>query len=748
MNVFDKRPLSLILCILLGSFAFFTFGSTLVKGTVIVAGVLTLLFALFLAKEKRKKVIVILCSIAIFLSSFLSFLYFDLYFKAHKRFEGEVTVNGVITEYESGANGIEFTVKTDNINDKPFSKYKLKVYLSYGKETNLSVGNKITLSGIIEEFNTGDAVDDFNYNYATGISGKIDDVKSIEVIGSGRPGLLYYLRSYRDTLSRRIIASSDAASGGLMAAFLLGDRGYLSTGIETSFTRLGITHILALSGMHLVLLIGGFEKILAILGVNKKLRKILGILLCAFYVALTGFPASVLRAGIMLILASTLFLISERSDSITSLFISAFVIIVATPYAVYDVSLCLSVLATFGIVPFVERKQNDQITGFRGKIKEILKTVLVSIVLSTFAIGTTLVITTFQFQTISMLGIIATLIFSAITDPFLYLGVLNAIFGSFGPFGFITKIYGNAIIYVANLMSKLDGIYCSTNYLIIEILVVLFTACLIIFFIIKIDKRISAAIVVSSMLLCVFITSFASSRINESKPRIEYDSGTYGDRILLTKGNKTALIDISSGTNKATRETAEFMYEMKIYDIDKYVIMSYYPNMISGIPELIYTFNVDELHLPLPQNKSEEEILLEINSNLKLNKCKTKIIFFPENDDMIKCNDFTIAPFYRSTEEDVLAFTIYYQGKFYSYLSSGMLNDDNKHHAFQLMNGADTIIFGNWGENVYDYDFIYQIESAEQLIFSDKYMTVSDETLEFYASKNLYFTPGRMNLIR
>ena len=115
---------------------------------------------------------------------------------------------------------------------------------------------------------------------------------------------------------------------------------------------------------------------------------------------------------------------------------------------------------------------------------------------------------------------------------------------------------------------------------------------------------------------------------------------------------------------------------------------------------------------------------------------------------MIKCNDFTIAPFYRSTEEDVLAFTIYYQGKFFSYLSSGMLNDDNKYHAFQLMNGADTIIFGNWGENVYDYEFIYQIESAEQLIFSDKYMTVSDETLEFYASKNLYFTPGRMNLIR
>ena len=747
MNVFDKRPLSLILCMLLGSFAFFTFGSTLVKGTVIVAGVLVLLFALFLTKEKRKKIIIILCSVAIFISSFFSFLYFDLYFKAYKRFDGDVTINGVVTNYSSTTNGIDMTVKTKDVNGAPFSRYKIKVYLSYGEATNLSLGSKVTITGTIEQFNPGDAVDDFNYNYAQGISGKIDDAKSIEVTGSGKLPVGYYLKSYRDALSRRIILSSESASGGLMAAFLLGDRGYLSDNVETSFTRLGITHILALSGMHLVLLIGGFEKILAILGIHKKARKILGISLCAFYVIITGFPASVLRAGIMLILSSMLFLISERSDSITSLFISTLLIILITPYAVYDVSLWLSVLATFGIIPFVEKKSYAQPVGFASKLKEAFKTIIISIILSKFAIGTTLVITTFQFETISMLGIVATLIFSAITDPFLYLGVLNVIFGSYGPVGFITKIYGNLIIHIANLMSSIDGVYCSTNYLVIEVLVAVFTICLVVFFIAKIDKRITATVAISVMLASVFLSSFAFARINELKPRIEYDSGTYGDRILLTKGNDTALIDISSGNSKSMRESAEFMYEMKIYDIDKYLIMTYSPDMIAGIPSMLYAFNIDELHMPSPKNQTEEDLLLAINSDLKTNKCTTKIVFFDESDFMIECNDFTISPFYRSTDDMVAAFTINYKDKFYSYLSSGMLLDDFKQYALPLMEGADTVVFGNWGENVYNYEFIYQIKSAEQLIFSDKYITVPDDILEFYASKQLYFTPGRMNLI-
>ena len=120
------------------------------------------------------------------------------------------------------------------------------------------------------------------------------------------------------------------------------------------------------------------------------------------------------------------------------------------------------------------------------------------------------------------------------------------------------------------------------------------------------------------------------------------------------------------------------MYDMKINEIDKYVVMSYYDDMVNGIPSILYNFNVDEIYMPMPRNNAEEEILLNINYDLKINKCNTKIIFFEQTDNIIRCKDFSISPFHRSTDENVVAFTIFYKDKFYIYLSSGMLNDENK----------------------------------------------------------------------
>ena len=376
----------------------------------------------------------------------------------------------------------------------------------------------------------------------------------------------------------------------------------------------------------------------------------------------------------------------------------------------------------------------------------MLYSLIVSVILSVFAICATLIITTQQFRSLSLLGITATLLFSAITDPLLYLGVLTAVFGKFGPFGSITKIYCNILIRMANMLSSVDGIYCTTSFFIVEFITTLLTVCLVVFFIVKLNKRYVGVVVLSAMLLSVFSTAYVASKINESKTRIEYHSGSYGDRILLTKGNHTALLDISHGDDKAARETSNFLSEMKIYDVDKYFVMTYHSDMLSGIPALVYSLNIDMLYIPTPINDEEKEICSNIRGDFSENKCNTEIVLFDKSGKN-SCEDFTVAPLFRSTVYDTLAFTIFYDNKFYSYLSSGMLNDENKIYARQIMDGADTVIFGKWGEKSDSYDFIDKIESAEQLIFSDKNMNIPDEVLTFYASKKLYFTPERINLI-
>ena len=129
MNIFDKRPLSLILCIMLGGFIFFQSFNIAVISVVCAVLISAFLLSFFNPFGKFLKGWFGRSVIVIALISFLlSYLYFDLFFYASKRFEEkEVTAHGVITYMETG--GItEIDIEVSDIDSKPFSEYKIKVF--------------------------------------------------------------------------------------------------------------------------------------------------------------------------------------------------------------------------------------------------------------------------------------------------------------------------------------------------------------------------------------------------------------------------------------------------------------------------------------------------------------------------------------------------------------------------------------------------------------------------------------------
>ena len=78
MNVFDKRPLSLILCITLGGFVLFALLSEAFKIAITVIGICLLAFGMCVNKAvfERKK-LTILCAVALLFASLASYFYFD-----------------------------------------------------------------------------------------------------------------------------------------------------------------------------------------------------------------------------------------------------------------------------------------------------------------------------------------------------------------------------------------------------------------------------------------------------------------------------------------------------------------------------------------------------------------------------------------------------------------------------------------------------------------------------------------------
>ena len=163
------------------------------------------------------------------------------------------------------------------------------------------------------------------------------------------------LSLYREQIRGYLTALLPRGEGELLAAMLTGRTGGLSADRRALYARAGVSHLLAVSGMHLVVLTGLLELFLRAMRVSPRWRLLAQMAAAAGFMALTGFPYSVMRAGVMLLLACTAQLLGREADPLSSLGAAVTVILLANPYAALDVGLQLSYLATLGILGFSGR---------------------------------------------------------------------------------------------------------------------------------------------------------------------------------------------------------------------------------------------------------------------------------------------------------------------------------------------------------------------------------------------------------
>ena len=123
MKIFDKRPISLILCVALSGFVFFTRGIDYLRVAVPTVAITLFLISLFVKnQEKHTLALMRICSLVIILCSVLSYLYFDIYFFASNRFGDRVSIVGEVTEIDFESYNDKIEIKSESVNSKPFSK--------------------------------------------------------------------------------------------------------------------------------------------------------------------------------------------------------------------------------------------------------------------------------------------------------------------------------------------------------------------------------------------------------------------------------------------------------------------------------------------------------------------------------------------------------------------------------------------------------------------------------------------------
>lgn len=203
---------------------------------------------------------------------------------------------------------------------------------------------------------------------------------------------------------RQQLARGFGAASGLPLALLLGERGALQSNVRQAFKSLGITHLLALSGFHLGLVVAAVLLFQRLLGRSSPI--ILIVVLGAF-VGTVGSIVSLTRALIMVVLMVAARLARRPMGGLNSLGGACVLILLWRPYVIYGLSFQLSFVATFAVLHFVARMRPS---GGLSRARRVVEMVRASLGISCAAQLFVAPIILAVFGQISLMSPVATLV--------------------------------------------------------------------------------------------------------------------------------------------------------------------------------------------------------------------------------------------------------------------------------------------------------------------------------------------------
>ena len=173
---------------------------------------------------------------------------------------------------------------------------------------------------------------------------------------AGHP-FLRWAYDARLTLFEAIDAHLPPSQSALLKGLLFGERAFMSDDVEGRFRDAGVMHVLAVSGLHLAILLGLGWFLLRRSGRSVTQTYLLLIPLVFIYLAMVGFRLSLVRASLMLAFVALGWVIAERGwilkhwvDGLQGLSAAALVILIVHPPTLFNVSFQLSFSATAGIL--------------------------------------------------------------------------------------------------------------------------------------------------------------------------------------------------------------------------------------------------------------------------------------------------------------------------------------------------------------------------------------------------------------
>lgn len=248
----------------------------------------------------------------------------------------EVSVYGMVYDKVISSGGVNGYIKICEIDDVKLEK-PIRVVM-YDLSQGIKIGEYVKVKGKLYDIQKADNPGQFDtkkYYNARGIEAYLKNINECQIVDC-EDKIIYKYKNYmfdtRRKISERLIGLLGADVGGIYAGLLVGDKQKLGEDIKALYQVGGISHILAISGLHISLIGMVISKLLRMLGLNVHIACAVSVLLIILYGELAGWSFATIRAIIMLIMRYGGVWFGRKSDVLTGAALSLWIMLIVCPY--------------------------------------------------------------------------------------------------------------------------------------------------------------------------------------------------------------------------------------------------------------------------------------------------------------------------------------------------------------------------------------------------------------------------------
>ena len=468
--------------------------------------------------------------ILLVLSLIYSFIFINFIIVKSEYKDSDKNLYGTVIDYKKSKDKTTMWVKG-----------KEKVLVNYYSDINVSYGDYIYVYGVFKKPKENGNFNLFNYKRYL-LSNKINYVvtaSKITIIKKS-DNIFYTLKN---NLLKRIESAN--RSKGYILAFLYADKSLIEKDIYTKYQKIGVSHLFAVSGMHVSLISIVLLKLLN--KIKERKRYIIVSIFLSIYLFLTNFTISMVRATFQFILffINKSFKLNIDNSNLVIFLFSILVII--NPYNIYNIGFLFSFIISFTLI-----RCSKLIKG-----KFIIKSLKTSLI-SFFSSMPVLINNFFE---VNFLGIILNIIYIPFVSYILFpLSLVTVLFPSLDNILYMFISHFEKITDFFSNIKFLSFSICKMDIFLIIIYYIIFI------YILKRKKKLIYKIIIVIISLTFLINN---GRIVNNEVSI-LDVGQ-GDSSLIRLKNKNILIDTGGNIN---------------YDISKNILIPYFKSV--GIKKIDY----------------------------------------------------------------------------------------------------------------------------------------------------------------